>query len=96
MLKVITACGSGMGSSQIIQMKLEKTFTKLNVNAEILHTNVAEARAKASSYDVVVCPESLADTFKGVNAVVIGLKNLLSEREMTEKVQMQMIDAGLN
>ena len=45
MLKVITACGSGMGSSQIIQMKLEKTFTKLNVNAEILHTNVAEARA---------------------------------------------------
>ena len=44
MLKVITACGSGMGSSQIIQMKLEKTFTKLNVNAEILHTNVAEAR----------------------------------------------------
>ena len=30
MLKVIAACGSGMGSSQIIKMKLEKVISELN------------------------------------------------------------------
>ena len=31
MLKVIAACGNGMGSSQIIKMKIEKIFKKLNI-----------------------------------------------------------------
>ena len=34
-LKVIAACGSGMGSSQIIKMKLQKVFKKLDNNEEI-------------------------------------------------------------
>ena len=33
-LKVIAACGSGMGSSQIIKMKLEKAFKKLGIDAD--------------------------------------------------------------
>ena len=77
-LKVIAACGSGMGSSQIIKMKLEKAFKKLGLDAEIYHTNVGSA--------------SLVGTFTGVKATVIGLKNLLSEKEMTDKIQSEIID----
>lgn len=91
-LKVIAACGSGMGSSQIIKMKLEKAFKKLNVDAEIYHTNVGDAKSQANNYDVVFCSESLVGTFNGVKATVIGLKNLLSEKEMAEKIQEKIID----
>lgn len=87
MLKVIAACGSGMGSSQIIKMKLQKVFKKLGLQAEIYHTNVGDARSQANNYDIVFCSESLIGQFKSTKATVIGLKNLLSEAEMTEKIQ---------
>ena len=36
MLKVIAACGSGMGSSQLIKMKLQKVFKKLGIDVGTL------------------------------------------------------------
>lgn len=86
-LKVIAACGSGMGSSQIIKMKLQKVFKKLGLDADIYHTNVGDAKSQANNYDVVFCSESLIGQFSSAKATVIGLKNLLSEAEMTEKIQ---------
>lgn len=95
MLKVIAACGSGMGSSQIIKMKLEKVFKTLSIEASIYHTNVGDAKSQASNYDVVVCSESLVGTFQNAskNIIVIGLKNLLSEKEITEKVTEKIVNA---
>lgn len=91
-LKVIAACGSGMGSSQIIKMKLEKVFNKLGLDAEIYHTNVGDAKSQANNYDVVFCSESLVGTFTGTKATVIGLKNLLAEKEMEEKIQANIVN----
>ena len=92
-LKVIAACGSGMGSSQIIKMKLETVFKKLGLEAEIYHTNVGDAKSQANNYDVVFCSESLVGTFTGTKAKVIGLKNLLAEKEMEEKIKANIVDA---
>ena len=49
MLKVIAACGSGMGSSQLIKMKLQKVFKKLGIDADIYHTNVGDAKSQANN-----------------------------------------------
>jgi len=96
MLKVIAACGSGMGSSQIIKMKLEKVFKKLGIEANIYHTNIGDAKSQAANYDVVVCSDSLIGTFANAAAkkvIVIGLKNLLSEKEIEEKVLAKIVNA---
>ena len=82
-----------MGSSQIIKMKLEKVFKKLGLEAEIYHTNVGDAKSQANNYDVVFCSESLVGTFTGTKAKVIGLKNLLAEKEMEEKIKANIVDA---
>lgn len=90
MLRVIAACGSGMGSSQIIKMKIEKIFKKLGIEVKIEHTSIGIAKAQASQYDVVFCPEPFKDTFSGAAAggtIVIGLKNLLSEQEIEDKIK---------
>ena len=89
-MKVLAACGSGMGSSQIIKMKITNVFKKLNIPLEIHHCAVSEAKTLASSYDVVVCSNALLDVFKNVDqskTKIIGLKNLLSEKEIEEKVR---------
>ena len=46
MLKVIAACGSGMGSSQIIKMKITKVFKKLGIDVTIQHSVLEKQRAK--------------------------------------------------
>ena len=89
MLKVLAACGNGMGSSQIIKMKIEKIFKKLNIPVSIHHTSIGAAKTEASSYDVVFCSDALKGNFdkaKASGTIVIGLKNLLSEKEIEEKI----------
>ncbi len=46
MLKVIAACGSGMGSSQIIKMKIAKIFKKLGIDVTIHHKVLEKQKAK--------------------------------------------------
>ena len=89
MIKMVVACGSGMGSSQIIKMKVSKVLKKLNIEADIHHTNIGEAKSTAENYKALICPENLADTFaaaekKGIR--VIALKNLLDEKEIENKI----------
>lgn len=88
MLKVIAACGNGMGSSQIIKMKIAKVFKKLGISASIDHMSVGEGRTMACNYDVVFCSASLTNQFviKNNRTKVIGLINLLSEAEIEAKI----------
>ena len=83
-MKVLAACGSGMGSSQIIKMKLTNVFRKLNIPLEVHHCAVS-----AKNYDLVVISSALLEVFDGLdlpNTKIVGLQNLLSEKEMTEKI----------
>ena len=94
MLRVIAACGNGMGSSQIIKMKITKVFKKLGIEAKIDHNSVAVAVGTAMNYDVVVVSANFVRKFsnaaaKGVK--VIGIKNLLSEQE----IEAAVIEANL-
>lgn len=93
MLKVVAACGNGMGSSQIIKMKIDKIFKKLNVAADIHHMSVGEAKSAASSYDVVFCSVTFTDQFRVRNnkPIVVGLQNLLSEAEIEAKVKEHLV-----
>lgn len=95
MLKVIAACGSGMGSSQIIKMKINKVFKKLGIDVTVQHNSVGEAKGQASSFDVVFCSEVLKSNFKRAEesgTIIIGLKNILSEQEMEEKILAQVVN----
>ncbi|VBB09835.1 phosphotransferase system eiib component type 2/3 [Lucifera butyrica] len=96
MLKVIAACGNGMGSSQIIKMKIDKVFKKLNIAAEIHHSSVGEAKAMAANYDVVFCSAALTGNFniKNTRTKVIGLVNLLSEAEIETKIKEYLLNQG--
>jgi ascorbate PTS system EIIB component len=92
MLKVVAACGSGMGSSLIIKMKISNVLKKLNIPADVGHTSVSDAIGQANNYDVIFCSDSLVGSFRANGKTkIIGLKNLLSEQEMEAKIK----EAGL-
>ena len=88
MLKVLAACGAGMGSSQIIKMKIKKILDKLNIESSIDHMSVGQAKSMTTNYDVIFVAEGLKNNFSVKEPTkLIGLKNLLSEEEIEEKLK---------
>lgn len=87
MLKIMVACGCGMGSSQVMKMKAETLFNKLNTPVSIDHTSIEFAKSDANKYDVVIISEQFLKNFTNCKCKVIGLKNILSTKELEEKLK---------
>ena len=74
MIKVLAVCGSGMGTSMIMKLKVGKVLQKLGVQAD-------------SNYDLVLASTHIASELKGgPNTKIIGLLNLLDEKELESKL----------
>ncbi|MCT4662356.1 MAG: PTS sugar transporter subunit IIB [Tissierellales bacterium] len=88
MLKVLAACGNGMGSSMIIKMKIEKVLKEMGIEYQVHHCSVGQATSDAKNFDVVLVSQAFVKDFSNAgNAKVIGLLNLLSEDEIKTKLQ---------
>jgi len=88
MLRVLAACGNGMGSSQIIKMRIEQVLKEMGLEFRVDHASVGQAKGDAKNYDLVLVPQQLAKEFSHVpeSCKVVGLINLLSAQEIKEKV----------
>jgi PTS system ascorbate-specific IIB component len=86
MVKILVACGAGMGSSTLIKQNVETVLRKYEVKAEIYQTSVDEAGSLCHEYDFIVVSHILAKRFEEkAGNKVIPLKNLLSKKEMADK-----------
>ncbi len=82
-MKILVCCISGMGSSQMIKMKINNVLKKLNISATVDHKPIGEGKSMAKSYDAIFCSTALVDNFKDADPnKIMGLKNLLSEAEI--------------
>ena len=88
MLKVLAACGNGMGSSQIIKMRIEQVLKQMGLEFKVDHASVGEAKGQAKNYDLVLVAQQLTKEFTNVpeTCKVVGLINLLSAQEIKDKV----------
>ena len=87
MLKVLAACGNGMGSSLIIKMKIEKVLKAMNLECEVHHASVGQAKTESAGFDLVLVSQAFVKEFPTTGkAKVVGLLNLLSEDEIRQKV----------
>ena len=82
-IKAIAACGNGMGSSQMIKMKINKVFKRLGIDAEIGHMSVGEAKGVANNYDMIFVSETFTSQFR----VGKDTKVILSEKEIEAKIR---------
>ena len=87
MMKVLAVCGSGMGTSMIMKMKVAQVLKKLNVDADVNSCSLGEAKSGLSNYDLVLASTHIASELKGgPNTKIIGLLNLLDEKELESKL----------
>lgn len=86
MLKTIMCCcGNGLGSSFMLELNVKKALKLLKLNDVIVkHTALGELTGE--SFDLIMCAQDLVSECQQYGTA-IGLENLMSIDEITEKIK---------
>jgi len=83
MLKIITVCGLGVGSSLILKMTVDSAMTQMGIECDIEHWDMGTIRGQKC--DMIVTTESFRDSFLEQDNVVF-VKNIMDVDEAKEKL----------
>lgn len=83
--KILCFCGSGLGTSFVMEMNVKKVLTKLGIDdVEVEHTTIDDIMPGAA--DLFVCGADLLPNAQKAGAA-IGLENMVSLAEMETKLK---------
>lgn len=91
MVNILACCANGSGTSLMMAMTLEKVIKKEGWRVgKCEHTSLSEGKNTSVNYDIVLCPQNFTNMFdnaakRGVK--VVGLRNVMSEKEIKEKIE---------
>lgn len=94
MLKIVTICGCGMGSSVILKMNTDKVLKELGVEAELNVSDITTGKGAARDADLVLISKELAYLVKDIDKPVIELTNFVKKDEMREKLEAYLRENG--
>ncbi|AEC46256.1 PTS sugar transporter subunit IIB [Mesomycoplasma hyorhinis] len=87
-LKVIAACGNGMGTSMIIKLKVQKILKELNIPADVDALSMGQSKGMTNSVDIIISSKHLTSEFvQNQKAKIIGVTNLMDENEIRQALK---------
>mgnify|MGYP004443545171 CR=1 FL=1 len=85
-MKILVCCGSGLGSSFMIEMNIQNVLNELGVKGvEVTHSDLASA--KGIQADVYVATKDLSSRLEGLGGEVVSLNNMIDSKELKEKLE---------
>lgn len=91
-MKILAVCGMGLGSGLLLRMQAEKALRRLGVDADLEVADIGTARALASSADLILTSEELAQQLGQVKPKVVTITNFIDLEEMVAKLQAALAD----
>lgn len=90
-LSMLVCCANGAGSSLMMKMTVQKVCDKVGLKpGRMHHCALSEGKSAAAQFDVVFCAQNFTNMFKEAEkkgTIVIGLKNIMSPKEIEEKMR---------
>ncbi|WP_036451928.1 PTS sugar transporter subunit IIB [Mycoplasma buteonis] len=83
-MKVLCLCGSGMGTSMIIKLKVTQALKELGIQGNVEALGLGQGKSVVNNFDVVLCTANFVSEIKNTTAKVYGLKNVMSLDEIKE------------
>lgn len=84
MFKITAVCGSGLGSSFMMEMNIKKALAKIGVEAEVNHTDLSSVCVDDA--DLFVMAKDIAASSNVPAEKLVIVKNLVSVAEFEEKL----------
>ena len=86
--KLLVVCGTGMGSSIMLKVQVERVVNANNLPV-IVNSDVVSA-AKGSDADFFVCMLDLVEHLSQLNKPVVGIKNIVNRDEILAGIKKQL------
>ncbi|AHN72663.1 hypothetical protein CF65_02568 [Aggregatibacter actinomycetemcomitans HK1651] len=83
-MKIMAVCGSGLGSSFMMEMNAKKALAKLGIDAEVNHTDLESVTVNDA--DVFIMASDIAESSSIPVEKIVVVKNIVSVGEFEEKL----------
>lgn len=81
----LVMCRTGMGSSMMLRIKLEKVISKNKFPLELKHDVLSGFSIRDT--DLIITMEDLVDEFKNSGIYVIGIRDIMDMEYMEEQIK---------
>jgi len=92
-VKILVCCGSGLGSSFMIEMNINKVLAELGVQAEVEHSDLSSA--KGMKANIYVGTRDIASQLESLEGEVVSLNSMIDLAELKEKMRAVLIKMNL-
>ncbi|MEF9967837.1 MAG: PTS sugar transporter subunit IIB [Longicatena sp.] len=92
MLKIITVCGLGVGSSLILKMTADSAMSQLGVKCNIEHWDMGTVSSREC--DLIITTNGFKKNFEGQENVVF-VNNIVDVKEMKEALETYFKEKGI-
>lgn len=90
-MKILVVCGSGLGSSFMLELNVKKATKELGIDAEVTHTDLTTAKSEQADY--YIGSGDIMDQLSGGSRKTISLKNMFNMDELKQALQANILDA---
>ena len=84
-MKIMAVCGSGLGSSFMMEMNIKKVLKKINITADVEHSDLGSVTPDVA--DVFVMAKDIAFSANLPEDKVIIIKNIIDLNEVEQKIK---------
>ena len=87
-MKIVCVCQMGLGSSVMLKMNIEKVCKDLGIEVKVDSCTAALAKSLIDDEcEMVITSSDVAPAVKDCGKPIVELKNMVSKKELTEKLQ---------
>jgi ascorbate PTS system EIIB component len=86
-VKIVTICGSGIGSSAVLKVNTERVLRRLGLVAEVVAADLASVGTAAADAQVILTSREWADLLPKTFADVIVIENYFDTDELSRKLE---------
>lgn len=86
MMNILVCCGSGLGSSFMIEMNIKKVLKEIGVEATVNHSDLSSASGLKA--DIYVGTRDIATQLTSLGGKVVSLNSMIDKNELKEKIEM--------
>ena len=84
-MKILVVCGSGLGSSLMMEMSIKSIIKELGIEGEVNHTDLGSAKGLGA--DIFIGTRDITSQLEHVDGEVISLKNMIDKAYMKSELE---------
>ncbi|WP_345763791.1 PTS sugar transporter subunit IIB [Diaminobutyricibacter sp. McL0608] len=86
-MKIVAICGAGIGTSAILKVNAERVLDRLEIDADVTASDVANVRIAAADAQVILTSPELVDAIGDTNADIVVIDNFFDLDELEAKLE---------